>query len=67
MWILLHDANETSYISDLQPEHVEVLAVTVTHHQASALRTALYDHIALKARMQVKIPVSTGYHSFQVS
>lgn len=50
-----------SYITNLNPSYILALAETAPFHQVSALRDALWKHIALQTSLRVKLPVS---HSF---
>lgn len=47
------------FVADLNPATVNVLMETASHNQWSAVRDALYNHIAGKAFVGVKLPVSS--------
>jgi hypothetical protein len=51
-------ADLSSFITDLNPSTVEVLVMTASSKQASALKDLFYKHLMGKASIGVTIPVS---------
>jgi hypothetical protein len=46
-----------SYIPDLNPMHIRVLAETASSGQVETLRDTIFKYIMLKTSIRVKIPV----------
>ncbi|KAH8821447.1 hypothetical protein F5884DRAFT_745770 [Xylogone sp. PMI_703] len=62
----LPDANRRLiYIENLDPYYIIALGHTAPFHQISALKEAIWTHIAFKACMRVKIP-ATGFPTFRL-
>ncbi|OCK76085.1 hypothetical protein K432DRAFT_307150 [Lepidopterella palustris CBS 459.81] len=62
----LADANRRLiYIPNLDPNFILALAETASFHQVSALRDAIWKHLAFQTSIRVKIPPK-GYPIFQM-
>jgi hypothetical protein len=53
------------YVTDLDPACIHALAATAHWHQVTALRNAIYNHLAFQPSIEVRMP-SAGFLNFQL-
>jgi hypothetical protein len=58
-------ARRLIYVNNLDPACIHALAATAHIHQAPALRSAIYNHLAFQPAIRVAVP-SAGFLNFQL-